>query len=143
MQENVIVWVIVMIILIAIELATVGLYSVWFAVGALTALIFTLLHCSLLVQLLSFLIVSAALFFWVRPIMTKRINSTAIKTNTEALIGETGIVVADISEFSTGQVKINGVIWTARAEDDQPIPRDTKVTINRIEGVKLIVEREE
>lgn len=136
-------WIITMIALIVIEISTVGLYCVWFAFGALVGLVASMLGLPTYIQLISFAAVSVLLFFFVRPKLEHKINIRAIKTNAEALVGQVGIAVTDIMDIEGGQVKVNGQMWSAKMEDccDTVIPRGSKVVINEVRGVKLIVSR--
>lgn len=138
---NVILWILAMIMLIVIEISTVGLYCVWFAFGSLAGLIFAMLNLPTYVQLISFAVVSALLFFFVRPKLEHKINLKAIRTNAEALVGEVGIAVTDIRDLDGGQVKINGQMWSAKLEDccEEEIPRGSKIVVHEVRGVKLII----
>lgn len=135
-------WLIILVILVIVELATMGLTTIWFAGGSLVAFIAALLHAGLPVQIILFFAVSFVLLFFTRPIALKYFNVDRIKTNAESLVGETGIVLEEIDNIqSSGQVQVRGQEWTARSvEDNVKIPNGKLVKIQRIEGVKLIVE---
>lgn len=133
------IWLILIVILILMEAATVNLTTIWLAGGALIALLFSLLSLPLWSQISVFFIISIILLIFTRPLAIKYLKVGKYKTNADALIGLTGIVIKDISEHQTGQVKIKGQIWTAVAKEDF-IAADTEVVIKAIEGVKLIVE---
>ena len=135
-----IVWLILLLAFAALEGVTVGLTSIWFAAGALAALIAALLHGPLWLQIALFLVVSILCLLAVRPLARKYINTQVQPTNADRVIGAEGMVLEDINNLKArGQVKVQGNIWTARTEDDRPIPKDTTVRVLRIEGVKLIV----
>lgn len=132
-------WLGLMIVLVAIEAATVNLTTIWFAAGSLLAFFMALFNLPLGFQIAVFLVSSTLLLIFTRPIALKYLKIGREKTNIESLIGETGLVVMDINPHATGQVKVRGQIWTAVSKNDEPIRKDTEVTIDSIEGVKLIV----
>lgn len=138
---EIIVWFSILVLLIVGEAMTVGLTFIWFAVGAVGALIAALLHCSVLVQILVFLVLSGLTLILVRPIAVKFFQSKISPTNTDLLIGKTALVTQSIDNMAgEGQVSISGQVWAARSEHNMVIPADTTVKILRIEGVKVFVE---
>ena len=132
-------WLGLMLVLIAIEAATVSLTTIWLAAGALVAFILALFNVDLWIQITAFLVVSTILIIFTRPVAVKYLKIGTQKTNTDALIGTQAIVIMDITEHTTGQVKVKGQIWTAVSKSGAPILKDTEVVIEAIEGVKLIV----
>lgn len=140
MYNYVLIWFIAIVIFIIIEIATVGLATIWFAAGATVAFFEALLDLPFYVQLISFIVVSVALLIFTRPILVKRMNLGKVKTNVDILIGKDGVVMEDIVGFETGLVKIKGQIWTAKALHDETIKKGEVVIVDHIEGVKLIVK---
>jgi len=137
-------WLILFIILLIIEICTLGLTTVWFAIGALVAWILALLQVSLPVQVIVFLVVSILLFILTRPIAIKYFNRSREKTNADGLIGQVAIVTETIDAIqSTGVVVINGMEWSAKASDGQVIEEGAQVLVESIQGVKLIVKNKE
>ncbi len=134
-------WLGLMLVLIAIEAATVSLTTIWLAAGSLLAFILSLLKLSLLVQIFGFLTVSIVLLIFTRPVAIKYLKVGGHKTNIDALIGSKGIVISDITEHNTGQVKVRGQIWTAVSATGKTLEKDTEVIIKDIQGVKLIVTK--
>ena len=133
-------WLGLLILFLMVEGATVALVSVWFAVGAVAAAIAALLGASVWLQVFLFLGVAVALLALLRPAVRKFLTPPLQKTNADALIGKTCPVTDAISNLrAQGQVKVNGMTWTARSADGTDIPKDAIVKIERIEGVKLIV----
>ena len=145
MISMVVVWLIVMIIMIVFEIISLGLTSIWFAGGALVALILAALKLPLWLQIVAFVVASILLLFITRPIAKKYLNKHVTKTNAESLIGSTAVVSQDIDNImSTGEAMINGMPWMARSVDDKTkILKGTLVKITDIQGVKLIVKAEE
>ncbi|MBQ7938305.1 MAG: NfeD family protein [Oscillospiraceae bacterium] len=138
------VWIVLAVVLGIIEAATVSLISIWFAVGAVVAIIPAYFGAPIWVQILVFLVVSAVCF-----VFTKRFFKDVIKvkkqpTNADGLIGEDGIVTAEIDNLSgEGKVFISGLTWSARSSNGENIPEGAVVTVRKIEGVTLIVKIKE
>lgn len=95
-------------------------------------------------QTVVFVAVSALLLFLTRRLVKKLPLKEPIKTNADALIGETGIVTATVSDTdAAGSVKIRGVTWSAMCEDTPFIKEGTYVIVKKIDGVKLIVSEKD
>ncbi len=136
-----VVWLVAMVVLLIVEGLVPGLVSIWFAIGALAALIAALLNAPLWLQMVWFLAVSVATLVLTRPLAQRYVNSRTQPTNADALIGKDCIVTEDIDNLAgSGAVKIGGKVWTARSEDENThFAVGDVVTAVRIEGVKLIV----
>lgn len=135
-------WLVVFLILLAIELMTLGLTTVWFAVGALFALLIAFLDGSFIWQMISFVVVSIVVLIFLRPFAVKYINKGTEKTNVEGVIGKTAKVTQTISNIDgKGEVIIDGMNWTARSDEDEEIKENELVTVLRVEGVKVIVKK--
>lgn len=139
------IWLCVLIAAIVLEAVTVGLVSIWFVPGALTAMILAFLGVPTYLQLTVFFGLSILLLVFSRTIWKKYLaRKPADKTNADALIGQTAIVTADIDNIhGTGEVKISGLYWSARSADGSPIPKDSLVEVLSIDGVKLICRKSE
>lgn len=135
-------WLILFIILLVIEIATLGLTTIWFAAGALVAFIAAVLGLGVGIQIILFFLSSLILLIFTRPIAVKYLNKTRTKTNAESLLGKTAVVTESIDNLrNMGTAVVNGQEWTARAlSDDIRIEKDMEVTIIEIKGVKLMVE---
>ncbi len=142
MGEMMIFWLVLLIVCIVIELPTMGLTTIWFAGGALVAILAALLHVPVFLQVILFLLVSLLLLFFTRPIAVKYFNKDRVKTNVESMVGRQAIVTSEIFNLqATGQVTVGGQEWSARSCDDQMrIPEGSVVTVVAIHGVKLIVK---
>lgn len=127
---------------LVLEMLTMGLTTVWFAGGALVAALAAVIGMPLAVQIGAFIVVSVVLLILTRPLAQKYLNNRTVKTNVDSLIGEICIVTQTIDNLKAeGQVMIKGQVWTARSISDDVKPeKDTRVRVNRISGVKLIVE---
>ena len=133
-------WLVAMLVFLAVEGASVSLVSVWFAAGALAALIAALLGGELWLQIVLFVVVAGLTLACLRPLVRKFIKPRITKTNVDAVIGAEGYVTADIDNLNAvGQVKLNGMEWTARSTSGDPISAGTLVKVDKIEGVKAFV----
>lgn len=144
MSGMMIFWLVVLIISIGIEVATLGLASIWFAPGALAAIIAAALNAPVVVQIILFFVVSLLLLYFTRPIAVKYFNKDRIKTNVESLVGKQAIVISEIDNLQgIGQVVVNGQEWSARTvKEGIKLPVGTVVNIMAISGVKLMVEED-
>lgn len=135
-------WIIIMVVLVVIELFTLGLTTIWFAGGALVGAVLALFHAPISVQVIAALVVSIVLLFTTRPLARKKFNSDRTLTNVESLIGKKAIVISDIDNLKgCGQAKISGQEWSAKSVDDALIiEKGTTVEICEVSGVKLIVK---
>lgn len=134
-----IVWTVFIIVFAVAEAFTLGLTSIWFALGAIAALLVSLLKLPLYLQIAVFLIATLVMIIYTRPVAQKYLRIGASKTNVSALVGERGIVLKRVDVYNLGQVKVKGQIWTAKSESGEEIDRGEEVEIIAIEGVKLIV----
>lgn len=137
------IWILIAVIFAVIEGLTMGLTTIWFTVGGVGACIIALLGGPILLQVAVFLIISIILLYFTRPLAEKRLKIGHEKNNIDQMIGKTCVVTEKIEPYHTGQVKLNGMFWTAVSRDQKEIlEKGELVTITGIEGVKLIVERE-
>ena len=138
-----IIWLGLMIVLLMIEVATLGLTTLWFASGSLVAFFAALLHAPVFVQVLLFLLVSIVLLYFTRPIAVRYLNKSRVKTNVETIIGKEAVVTQEINNLhAEGQVVVGGMEWTARTStNEETIEKDAVVVVEKVDGVKLIVRR--
>lgn len=135
------IWLILFVVLVVFEIATLGLTTIWFAAGSLVAFFASLLHAAWWLQFILFIVVSLIMLIFTRPFAVKYVNKHTTKTNLDSIIGQTGRVIAKIDNAqASGYVVFNGNEWAARSVDGSVIDIDTMVTIKSIEGVKLMVE---
>lgn len=138
-------WLAIFIILLIIEIITMGLTTIWFAAGALVAFFAGVLGFGTAVQVCVFLVVSVVLLILTRPLAVKYFNKERQKTNAESLIGQNGLVLEDIDTIkAVGRVEVNGQEWSAKTDElDGRIAKNTVVVVEGIQGVKLIVRDKE
>ena len=136
------VWVVLMIGFLVVEGIAPGLVSIWFALGALAALISALLGAQVWLQAVWFIVISVLALVITRPLAKKYVNSRTQATNADMLIGQECIVTETIDKLhGTGAVSVAGKVWTARADDPEKIiEKGSVAVIERIEGVKLMVK---
>ena len=138
---TVIFWAVAVVAFVILELATVGLASIWFALGALCALIAALLGAPLWLQIVWFAIVSVATLLLTRPLAKKYINSKTMAPNADRVIGGRAVVKERIDDLAgTGAVLADGKMWSARTADGSTVDPGAIVTVREIRGVKLIVD---
>lgn len=139
-------WLALFVVLLVIEIITMGLTTIWFAAGAFIAFVAGILGFGVTVQVVVFIVVSAVLLIMTRPLAVKYFNQERQKTNAESLIGQQALVIEDIDTLEAkGRVEIRGMEWAAKTDEpDGKIAKNTVVVVNGIQGVKLIVrDREE
>lgn len=135
-----ILWLVLLVVFLVAEASTVTLVSLWFAAGALIAMVVTLLGGGLWLQIAVFLAVSILLLASVRPLAQKHLTPKLTRTNVDSVIGSSGLVTQDIDNLTAqGQVKLGSMYWTARSTGGAPIPKGTRIRADRIEGVKVFV----
>lgn len=133
-------WAVAAAVFIVIELATYGIASIWFALGALCALVATVLGAPLWLQVVWFAIITATTLLLTRPLVRKYINGRAQPTNADRVIGMEGVVSETIDNLSgTGAVRVDGKTWSALSAGGETIPSGTAVLVRAIRGVKLLV----
>lgn len=137
------IWLGLFIILIIIEIFTVGLTTIWFAGGSLAALLTNVLGADIPIQIAVFLIVSCVLLIFTRPWAMKYLNKKRVKTNYESEIGKVIKLTQRVDNMNqTGKSVVNGQEWTVRSKDDGEIlEAGTLAKVVAISGVKLIVEK--
>lgn len=137
-------WLIAVIIFAVVEGFTYQLISIWFAIGAIGAIVTALFGGEFSLQLTVFAILSLVCIIFTRPLFKKTLEHRIERTNADALIGKTALVISDIDNtHGFGTVKINGIEWSAKSIDNDIIKTDSKVIVENIEGVKLIVRKGE
>ena len=139
-MEQWLVWLIIVILLTLIEVATVNLTTIWFVVSGIIALIISLFVDNYILQFGIFVILGVILLITTKPFLTKFLKQHTVKTNIDRIIGMTGIVTEKIEKNKEGEVKVDGKRWTAYA--DKPIKKDELVKVLEIKGVKIKVEKE-
>ena len=136
------IWLIIFVVCIGVELATMGLTTIWFAGGALVASVIAAVGAPVWLQVVLFFAVSLVLLYFTRPVAVKYFNKDRVKTNVESMIGKQAIVISEINNLQgIGQVTVGGIEWSARTvQEDITLPVGSVVVVRAISGVKLIVE---
>lgn len=140
MTKMYIIWAVAIVVFGIFEGVTAQLVSIWFVLGSIGALITAFAGGDIKLQLIVFVAVTVITLIATRPIIKKRLNSQVEKTNADRCIGQDAVVIEEINNLlPTGLVKADGKVWTARSSDKSIIPKDSIVTVEKIDGVKLIV----
>jgi len=136
-----VIWLIAVVVLLIVEGLVPGLISIWFALGALAALIAAMTGAPLWLQVLWFVLVSVLALCFTRPLAKKYINAKVVPTNADMLVGRECVVRETIDNIAgTGAVAVDGKVWSARMDTEGVrAVKGEVVTVQRIEGVKLIV----
>ena len=135
------VWFGIAVICAVIEGLTLGLTTIWFALSAVLMIFISLLQPPFYAQCVLFALVALLLLFFTRPLALKFLHTKREKTNADSLIGKKALVLQNITEWEKGQVKINGIVWTAASVEGAVIPAGDECVIEKIEGVTLIVKK--
>ena len=133
-------WLMIFIILLLIEICTVNLVSIWFAIGALVSFFVAMITDNVLIQLVAFIVVSFVSLLITKPIV-KKMKSNKVATNLDRVIGMDAVVTEDILKHEVGEVKVDGKKWSAISKEE--FKKGDIVSVKKIEGVKLIVTKKE
>ncbi len=140
MNWSALLWLILMVVFLIAEGASVMVISLWFAAGSLVAMVAGLLNAPLWLQVLLFLSVSVGLLLALRPLLRKYFNPKLARTNVDAVIGAQGIVVETIDNVTAqGRVKLESMEWAARSTTGAALQPGDRIVVDRVEGVKLYV----
>lgn len=134
------IWLAIMVIFVFIEAITFNLTTIWFALGALVMIFVSFTKISFPIQILVWLILSSIILYFSRPFAVKKLKAGKEKTNVDSLIGQTALVVKSISKHEKGEIKINGIIWTAKSLNEEELKKGSECKIVKIEGVTAFVE---
>lgn len=134
-------WSVIVIAAIIIEVSTVALTSIWFALGGLIALIMAIFNVDFVWQLLAFTGVSIISLLATRPIAKKMNTKDVIHTNADKIIQMIGVVTTTIPAGEIGEIRVNSELWRAKSADEETIEVGEKVIVNGLDGNKVIVSR--
>lgn len=147
MNVMMIAWLVVAIVFGIIELMTLSLTMIWFSIGALCAMVLSIFTDNIYIQIVVFCIVAYILLYVVTKKLIKMDKSKtglwkSIDTNVDAIVGEKGFVIVDITPQKNGIVKVKSEEWSAQSIDmNETIQEGTEIIVNKVEGVKLIVSK--
>lgn len=134
-------WILLIVALVIIEAVTVQLVTIWFAVGAVGGLIASAFNLDIWIQILIFVTVSAITLIATRPLVKRFTKTNKEPTNADRFIGQTAVVTEPIDNIhGKGAVTVGGLEWTARTVDGSTVEKDALVTVEKIDGAKLIVK---
>ncbi len=145
MSTEAIFWLVVMVIFLIVEMATVSLVSIWFVGGSLAAFLVSFITDKPWIEVVVFLVVSLALLFLVRPMAAKIgvKKQDQIRSGAQALVGKRAVVTESIDNLhAKGEVQVNGQYWSAKTmDDDVLIEKDSVVVVQEVDGVRLVVKK--
>lgn len=134
-------WLVLVIVLTVVELATTNLLSVWFVISGIVAMILSFFVDDVAIVSTVFAVLGILLLFTTRPLLKRYLPTQRVRTNADRIIGMHGIVTEEIKKNTVGEVKVDGKKWSAISSTK--IPVGTDVTIEAIDGVKVVVRKEE
>ena len=144
MDWSSILWLVLLVVFLMMEASTVALVCIWCGAGALAALIASVCGAQVWLEVVLFLGVTVVMLAALRPFVKRFISPKLVKTNADALIGSTGLVLSPIDNLqSTGKVKLGGMEWSARSTHGNLIEANTVIEVDRIEGAKVFVSVKE
>ncbi len=135
------IWLGVVAVTMIIEFITMELVSIWLSIGALIAMILAACGVGYEIQIIVMIVVSISCILGLRKVTLKFLNKNKDKTNVDMLIGNKTKLLSDITEDDAGSVKVNGVVWSAITENQEPIEKDNYVVIEKVVGNKLVVKK--
>ena len=135
------IWLAAFVIAIVLEAITQDFVSIWFAVGAIVALVISN-WVDFWIEIVVFSIISVAALIGTRPLVRKMMDRTTRKTNSDDFIGKRVKAITDITKYDAGEVKLNGIVYTAilMEDSDVTIPKDTIVEIVALKGNRVVVK---
>ena len=134
-------WLIVAGLFFVGEIFTLGFLIFWFGIGALFAMIVSFFTTNIIIQTTVFLITSTIFILATKPSVKKFVDVKKTNTNVFSIIGKKALVIKDIDPIhSSGQIKLNGEVWSAETENDEIIKEGSEVEVLKINGVKAIVK---
>ena len=140
MDMQMILWAVIFVLAVVIELCSMQLISIWFAVGALAAFASSF-KLPFVGQLTVFVIVTAVMLLATRPLL-KKLRKPAVPTNHELDLGKTALVIEDINASAgTGRVRVQGIDWSASTKDGSTIKSGETVKVVEVGGARLTVEK--
>lgn len=139
-KMNWIFWLILIVVLTVVEIATVNLLTIWFIISGIVTLVISVFTDNIVIQSTFFVLLGVLLLFTTRPIFKRLLNTKEEKTNLDRVIGATGVVTEEIKKNHIGEVQVMGKRWSAIS--DHKINVGEEVIVEKIEGVKLIVRKE-
>ncbi len=138
------IWLVIAVMFLVAEAATVQLVSIWFTCGAVCALLTSLITNSFIEQMVVFLVVSTVLLIFTKPFVAKFTAKSGAKTNADRLIGQSARLIEAVNnDLSQGALKLGGTTWSVKSITGESLPAGTRVVIEKIEGVTLYVRKED
>lgn len=138
---QIIVWAVIVVASVVIEISTINLTTVWFAIAGVVSLILAVFKVELVWQIVAFLVLSIVLLFLTRPLINKITRKNSAHTNADRIFDRVGFVTKEITTDEIGEVKVDEDIWRAISYDNEPLEVGQKVVIKSFDGNKVIVSK--
>lgn len=134
------VWLGIALLASVLEASTAQLVSIWFVLGSIASAVSCIFTDNIVIQGGIFLLVSLLAIIVTRPFVRRITKAKPVHTNSDRYVGKIGKVIIEINnQAGQGQINVLGSIWSARSENNVIIPVGTEVKVEKIEGVKLII----
>lgn len=138
---QIIVWAVIVVASVVIEISTINLTTVWFAIAGVVSLILAVFKVELVWQIVAFLVLSIVLLLLTRPLINKITRKNSAHTNADRIFDRVGFVTKEITADEIGEVKVDEDIWRAISYDNEPLEVGQKVVIKSFDGNKVIVSK--
>ncbi len=132
-------WLGIILVSLVVEFLTSDMVAIWFTAAAIPSFVLALLDINEVLQIVAFVVISVLLLSLTRPFVMKYFKTNEIKSNVDAIMGQSGVVTKQITPNTVGRIKIRSGEWSAISK--VTINEGEEVRVLDIEGVKLIVER--
>lgn len=139
-------WVLLGILLLAIELLTPGgFYVIFFGIGAIVTGLLAAIGVlePVWAQWLTFTLLSVATLGLFRGKLLKRMSAGPQQgAPVDSLVGEAAVVTETVPPSGVGRAELRGSAWSARSGYPDAIPKGTRCRVERIEGLTLWIRPE-
>lgn len=140
MELDSMLWLAALVALLVIEGATANLVTIWFAVGAVAALLVSVFSHSVWVQLLVFALVGLASLLATRPLVDRLRSQRVEPTNGDRNLGRIATVLETVGPDTPGRVRLDGVDWRAKSLTGETLTPGQLCRVADIQSTVLIVE---
>lgn len=137
-------WLGIAILLAVVEILSLDLVLLMFALGAVGASIAAGFGAPLWLAILVFIVISVAFLYFVRPPIVQRLHAgPTLTTGHAALVGRSAVVLEPVDKVN-GRIQLAGEVWSARtADEDQAFDTGAEVLVVRIDGATAVVTTKE
>jgi len=139
------IWLAVFVIAFIIEAVTVNLVSIWFSIAALITIALSFIpNMPYWAEIIVFFVLSFGMIIGIKPFVQKHLNTNTTKSNIEEIVGKKGLLIKAVEPLHYGEVKINDIVWSALAENEEDtIVNHSVVIVVAVQGNKLVVKKQQ